>query len=126
MAYEKMDSSDLFNESGDYSEQITVTKKALKHFKSHLETKPDHVLRISVKASGCTGYRYVLDMVEAPEEDDQIVQASDDFKIYISQKAIPMLKGTEIDYVLKGINRELVFNNPNVKDMCGCGESFSV
>lgn len=126
MTYKKLDTSDFFDEPTPSVASITVTDKALKHFKTQLEAKPDHAVRISVKASGCTGYKYELDMVETPEDDDQVIQAADDFKIYIAQKAIPMLQGTEIDYVLKGINRELVFNNPNVKDMCGCGESFSV
>lgn len=126
MAYQKLDTSDLFNESAPAVAQITFTPKALTHFKTQLEKKPEHCLRISVKPSGCTGYKYELEMVETPKEDDHIIQADEDFKVYIAQKAIPMLQGTEIDYVLKGINKELVFNNPNVKDMCGCGESFSV
>jgi len=105
---------------------ITVTSKAVNHFKKQLADHPGHVVRVSVKRSGCTGYRYVLDMVEKADASDQCVEVTEDFQIYISEQAVPMLQGTEIDYQLQGLNRQLQFNNPNVKDMCGCGESFSV
>lgn len=107
---------------------VTITPSALKHFEKKLSSGGDqkNILRLSTQSSGCTGYAYVLDMVVAPEEDDNIIAASPAVTLAIDPKAIAMVRGTEIDYVNEGVNRVVKFNNPNVVAECGCGESFSV
>ena len=49
-----------------------------------------------------------------------------DVKIFVDAKSLPYLDGTELDYVKEGLNEGFKFNNPNVRDECGCGESFHV
>lgn len=105
---------------------IQVTDKALKHFTKSLAQRPDHLIRLSIKKSGCTGYAYVLDYVEQAQELDKILSLSPAVRLAVSEKATQIAKGTEIDYVLEGVNRVIKFNNPNVIAECGCGESFTV
>ena len=105
---------------------IQVTAKALKHFSKSLADKPEHLIRLSIKKSGCTGYAYVLDYVPQAQTDDQLIELSSDVQLAVSTKAAQIAKGTEIDYVLEGVNRVIKFNNPNVIAECGCGESFTV
>ena len=106
---------------------ITVTPEAVRHFESKLaKAGIEQIIRFSTKPSGCTGFAYVVDYAEHAEEDDIVLEVSDNVTVAVAQDAIPMLKNTEIDYVFEGVNGVLKFNNPNVIDECGCGESFSV
>ncbi|KXS38535.1 MAG: iron-sulfur cluster assembly protein [Halomonadaceae bacterium T82-2] len=82
-------------------------------------------LRVSVKPSGCSGYSYVLDFADQAIDDDVPFEAHG-ATVYVAPDALEMLDGSEVDYVNEGLNRYFRFNNPNVKDQCGCGESFSV
>lgn len=106
--------------------EITVTERALKHFDRKLAEQPGKMIRLSIKKSGCTGYAYVLDYVDTAEPNDQVISASESVSIAVSPQAVEVANGTQIDYVLEGINRVLKFNNPNVVAECGCGESFTV
>lgn len=106
---------------------MTMTPEAIEHTRKQLG-KSNHALglRIAVKASGCSGYKYVTSIASQKEEGDQILHITDGVDLYVNQKDLPMLDGMEIDYVTEGLNRHLVFNNPNATGECGCGESFSV
>ncbi|CUS49153.1 MAG: iron-sulfur cluster assembly protein SufA [Idiomarinaceae bacterium HL-53] len=109
------------------TEVVQVTPKAVKHFEAKLAMQGESkVIRLSTKPSGCTGYAYVIDYADGPAATDIIVKASEKVTIAIAENAVEMLKNTEIDYVIEGVNGLLKFNNPNVVDACGCGESFSV
>jgi iron-sulfur cluster assembly accessory protein len=109
------------------SELVTVTPAAAEHFRASLSGKGFAGVRISVRESGCTGFKYVMDEVEsAVSEDDVAVDLSNGITLYLEPAALTFLRGTEIDYEREGVNRTLKFNNPNVTAECGCGESFSV
>ncbi|KFF50571.1 MULTISPECIES: iron-sulfur cluster assembly accessory protein [Salinicola] len=82
-------------------------------------------LRVAVKPSGCSGYSYVLDIADEAR-DDEIAFEERGVKVLVDREALAILDGTEVDYVNEGLNRFFRFNNPNVTDECGCGESFSV
>ncbi|ANF59004.1 iron-sulfur cluster assembly protein IscA [Halotalea alkalilenta] len=82
-------------------------------------------LRVGVKPSGCSGYSYVLDFADELAPDDRSFE-DHGARVVIDAKALEMLDGTEVDYVSEGLNQLFKFKNPNVKDECGCGESFSV
>ncbi|MDX1693870.1 MAG: iron-sulfur cluster assembly accessory protein [Ketobacteraceae bacterium] len=109
------------------STHIRVTDNAIKHFRSKLEEKPEaRGVRISVKPSGCSGYMYVLDYVNTPEDNDTLLDISDKVTLFIDTDSLPVINGTEIDFVKQGLNASIQFRNPNVTGECGCGESFTV
>jgi iron-sulfur cluster assembly accessory protein len=105
---------------------VTMTSMAINHFEQKLIQAPDKLIRLSTKASGCTGYAYVLDLADGPEPSDDLIVISEKITLAVSSDALAILRGTEIDWVTEGINEVVKFNNPNVVAECGCGESFSV
>lgn len=108
------------------SPAVTLTDAALAHFEAALAGRADSLVRLSTRSSGCSGYAYVLDVVDNAEETDLVVQAGEGVNLAVASDALTMLRGTEIDMVVEGVNRVVKFNNPNVVGECGCGESFSV
>ena len=82
-------------------------------------------VRLGVKTSGCSGLAYVLEFVDVLDEDDQVFEDRR-VKVIVDEKSLVYLDGTELDYGKEGLNEGFRFNNPNVKDECGCGESFKV
>ena len=105
---------------------VSVTAKAEQHFAKKLAAAHAALIRLSIKTSGCTGYAYVLDTVDKSEAGDTLVRVSDLVTLAISADAAPIIRGTEIDLAIEGVNRVIKYNNPNVVAECGCGESFSV
>ncbi|CDH47433.1 MAG: iron-sulfur cluster assembly accessory protein [Candidatus Competibacteraceae bacterium] len=105
---------------------ITLTEKAANRALSYLAKKEQaQGLRLGVRNTGCSGYMYVVGLADTIEADDQIFE-SQGVKVVISTKNLPYLDGIELDYTKEGLNEGFRFRNPNVKDSCGCGESFSV
>ncbi len=82
-------------------------------------------VRLGVKTTGCSGLAYVLEFVDSLNPDDEVFE-DHDIKVIIDRKSLVYLAGTELDYARNGLNEGFTFNNPNVKDECGCGESFTV
>lgn len=108
------------------TELLSVTPAAAEHFRVSVAGKGLAAVRISVRESGCTGFKYVLDEVAAGEEGDVELPLDNGISLYLEPAAMGLLRGTQIDYAREGVNRNLKFNNPNVTAECGCGESFSV
>jgi Fe-S cluster assembly protein SufA/iron-sulfur cluster assembly protein len=108
------------------AQSVTMTAAAIMHFERALAGKEGQMVRLSTKESGCTGYAYVLDLVESGQPGDVLLPAGDKVTLAVDAEAIKFLKGTEIDLVTEGVNTVVKFNNPNVVAECGCGESFSV
>ena len=105
---------------------ITLTTAAAERVRNFLANRGTGVgLRLGVKTTGCSGMAYVLEFVDAVEPDDQVFE-SHGVKVIINPKSLVYLDGTELDYGKEGLNEGFKFNNPNVKDTCGCGESFNV
>jgi iron-sulfur cluster assembly accessory protein len=119
-------SVETFTPQSKSGDAVSLTPTAIKHFEAKLAGQPGHLVRLSTKVSGCTGYAYVLDVAEQAEQGDTLIHASDKLTLAISAKALDLVTGTEIDYVKEGINGVVRFNNPNVVNECGCGESFNV
>lgn len=106
---------------------IRMTESAIQHVRKQLAGKPGAKgLRLGVKASGCSGYKYVLDWVETLGEDDREFPITEGVSVFVDNKSLPFVNGTEIDFVKEGLNSMFRFNNPNVASECGCGESFSI
>ena len=105
---------------------ITLTANAAERVQKFLANRGKGVgLRLGVKTTGCSGMAYVLEFVDQVEPDDQVFE-SHGVKVIINPKSLVYLDGTELDYGKEGLNEGFKFNNPNVKDTCGCGESFNV
>ena len=108
------------------SKDITLTDKAAKHVKSFLARNNANIgLRLATKTTGCSGYQYIVEAAKQSTEQDQVFE-SKGVKIFVDKLSLPMLVGTEMDYVREGLNEEFQFRNPNSQETCGCGESFSV
>lgn len=107
------------------SDSIEVTPAAAAHFQKQIEKVGKNAIRLSLKESGCTGFKYVLEEVAESAPDDIVKLLPNGVKLFIDSHSISPLQGLQIDIQQQGLNRSLVMNNPNVKDACGCGESFS-
>ncbi len=109
------------------TEAVSVTPAAIEHFRRQLGLKAEaQAVRLSVKAAGCTGFKYVVDLVAEPGAEDLRYPLAEDLELLIDPASLSVVSGTKIDYVTEGVNRQLKFLNPNAKDYCGCGESFNV
>ena len=105
---------------------ITITENAAKHINNYLTKRGKGLgVRLGVKTSGCSGMAYNLEFVDEVNEDDLIFEEYG-ARVYIDPKSLVYLDGTQIDYTKEGLQEGLKFENPNVKDSCGCGESFHV
>jgi len=105
---------------------ITLTSQAITHIKRSLEKRGHGVgIRLAVKTTGCSGFGYVLEYVDAPETTDKLYEQHG-VTIVVDPKSLVYLLGTQVDYVRQGLNEGFEFTNPNVKAECGCGESFTV
>lgn len=113
-------------ETFEMHEMIHVSAAAADHFAQQLKRAESTAIRVGVKESGCTGFKYIISDVKQAEPNDLTIILPNGVKLVIQPEHLPAIRGTEIDYVQQGLNKNLVMNNPNVKDECGCGESFSV
>ena len=87
------------------------------------ETNPDIGLRVYVYSGGCSGYRYGMMLEDQPSTEDNVLHANG-VRVYIDQNSIPLIQGSEIDYVDTLMGAGFTVNNPNAVSGCGCGSSF--
>jgi len=105
---------------------ISLTSRAADHVRSYLAKQGDASdLRIAIKPTGCSGYKYVVETSNAAENDDNTFE-SQGINIVIDSQSLPYLTRTVLDYIKEGVNEGFRFNNPNVQETCGCGESFTI
>ena len=105
---------------------ITMTPAAEQHVIKHLGHRAKGLgIRLGVRTTGCSGLSYVLEFVDE-ETDEDVVFNCGDVQLIIDPKSLVYLDGTQLDYVKEGLNEGFEFIDPNVKDECGCGESFHI
>lgn len=105
---------------------ITLTENAAKHINGYLEKRGKGLgVRLGVKTSGCSGMAYNLEFVDEANAMDTVFEAFG-AKVFVDPKSLVYLDGTQVDYTKEGLQEGFKFENPNVKDSCGCGESFHV
>ncbi len=105
---------------------ITLTEKAARHISRYIERRGKGIgLRFGVRTTGCSGMAYKLEYVDESNADDQVFE-SHGVKLFVDPKSLPYIDGTELDFAREGLNEGFQFNNPNVKNECGCGESFGI
>jgi iron-sulfur cluster assembly protein len=105
---------------------ITLTEKAAKHISRYMERRGKGIgLRLGVRTTGCSGLAYKLEYVDEEVAEDQVFE-SRGIRVYVDPKSLPYIDGTELDFAREGLNEGFKFQNPNMKDECGCGESFRI
>jgi iron-sulfur cluster assembly protein len=105
---------------------LSMTAKAAIHIKKSLDSRGKGVgLRLGVKTSGCSGMAYIMEFADEIRDKDQVFE-SNGIKILVDPKSLVYIDGTELDFVREGLNEGFKFNNPNIKNECGCGESFNI
>ncbi len=105
---------------------IILTEKAAARARSYLANNAKaQGLRLGVRNTGCSGYMYTVGLADAIDPDDRVYE-SQGVRNVVSAGNLPYQDGMEVDYAKQGLNEGFRFHNPNVKETCGCGESFSV
>jgi iron-sulfur cluster assembly protein len=105
---------------------ISVTPKAAAQIRKALAKRGGGVgLRVAVKTSGCSGYAYALEFADTPSADDLRFE-SEGVQLLVEARSLPLVDGTQLDWVREGLNEGFKFSNPNASATCGCGESFAV
>jgi iron-sulfur cluster assembly protein len=105
---------------------VAVTARAAKHLAAQLAKHPGAVaVRLAVEPAGCSGFGYRVDHADEIRADDRVFESAG-LRITVDPLSLPYVQGTTIDLVQEGLARKLRFDNPNVRQSCGCGESFGV
>ena len=106
--------------------ELNFSDKAIEHFISSLAKRGNGLgIQIGVRKAGCSGYEYFFDFVDEIKSDYKVFEKND-CKIFVDLQSLSFLKGTLVDYSEDGLNKGIKFENPNVKAVCGCGESFTI
>lgn len=113
------------------SEVLTFTDKAIDHILGQMKVEQGQAFRVSIKKTGCSGFKYEPAIIQEGEAGDLHFVAKDLLKVFVDPNCVEMIKGLTVDLIeeqkeghLK--QKKLVFVNPNEKSRCGCGESFHV
>lgn len=105
---------------------VMLTHSAAERVKRFMAEKGSGAgLRIGIKTTGCSGFAYVVDITEEVADDDRVFE-SHGVKVIVDGDSLSFLDGTTIDFSREGLNEGFSYDNPNVKSLCGCGESFGV
>ncbi|KAF8665146.1 hypothetical protein AX16_000612 [Volvariella volvacea WC 439] len=105
--------------------QTLQTPTAVTRLRNLLSGPTPQLIRIGVRNKGCAGLSYHLDYVEKPGKFDEVVE-QDGVKVLVDSKALFSIIGSEMDWTEDPLSSKFTFKNPNIKDSCGCGESFTV
>ena len=111
----------------DRMQPMTLTDAAAEQVKALISTrdKPTAGVRIGVRSQGCSGMSYTLEFADDKNDFDEILEDKG-VTILIDPKAAMFIIGTQMDFVKDKLKTGFVFNNPNEKGRCGCGESFHI
>ena len=105
---------------------ITLTNAAGSHIERFLQKRGKGLgVRLGVKTTGCSGLAYVIEYADEVSVDDTVFEDKG-IKVIVDAKSLVYLDGTQLDFVKEGLNEGFKFTNPNEKNRCGCGESFSI
>jgi iron-sulfur cluster assembly protein len=103
---------------------VTITPEAERQIARLMAAKSANGLRIGLKKGGCAGMEYTMELAEATQPGDEVVEQGE-ARVLIAPTAQMFIFGTEIDYETGALESGFKFRNPNVTDSCGCGESVS-
>lgn len=116
----------IMNQNPMQAARVSLSAVAAEKVRELLEQRgtPAHGLRLGVRGGGCSGNSYFMEFCETESEGDHTFD-SQGVKLVVDPKSLPLLAGTEIDFVTGLMGSGFKFNNPNVRHNCACGESFS-
>ncbi|KAI1506448.1 hypothetical protein F5X99DRAFT_364225 [Biscogniauxia marginata] len=104
---------------------MKLTPAAVEQLRTLLDDPEPKLIKVGVRNRGCSGLAYHLEYVDKPGAFDEAVE-QDGVKVLIDSKALFSIIGSEMDWVEDKLNQRFIFRNPNIKEECGCGESFMV
>ncbi|MCH8105245.1 MAG: iron-sulfur cluster assembly protein IscA [Proteobacteria bacterium] len=105
---------------------IELTEVAATRVQHYLANRGKGIgMRVGVKTTGCSGLAYVIEFVDEIQSDDEVFETRG-VKVVVDRKSLVFIDGTQIDFAREGLNEGFRFKNPNAKDECGCGESFTI
>ncbi len=105
---------------------ISLTDSAANRVRTYLDKRGSGVgLRLGVTRTGCSGYSYVINYADEIDDSD-VVFEDKGITVVVRPDALPLIDGTEVDFIKNGLNEAFSFRNPNISGECGCGESFNV
>ncbi|AFP30867.1 HesB/IscA family protein [Marinobacter sp. BSs20148] len=105
---------------------VTMTPSAVKHVLKQVNRQAQAKgIRLTIRKSGCSGFKYETQWAEDVAADDKIFHI-DGVDVYVKEEHLALVNGIEIDFVTEGVNSVFLFRNPNATAECGCGESFTV
>ncbi|KAJ2928881.1 hypothetical protein H1R20_g8356, partial [Candolleomyces eurysporus] len=104
---------------------LSMTPTAVTRLRMLLNGPTPQLIRVGVRNKGCAGMSYHLEYVEKPGKFDEVVE-QDGVRVLIDSKALFSIIGSVMDWKDDPLSSKFVFQNPNIKDACGCGESFTV
>ena len=87
---------------------------------------PDRGLRVGVQGGGCSGFTYIMDFDDSPNDGDIIIDGAHDVRMFVDNKSLIYMDGTVLDYVDELHGAGFKFRNPQAESLCGCGESFAM
>ena len=109
------------------SRAVAITDRAAAHISELLSKreKPSVGIKVGIRTRGCSGLSYTIEYADEIGKYDEVIEEKG-VRVLIDPKAVMFLIGTEMDFVEDKFKSGFVFNNPNAKGTCGCGESFNV
>lgn len=104
---------------------INLTPAATERVRNYISREGGVGLRLGVRKTGCSGWAYTVELTNRIDAED-VVFEQNDVKVVVKPDSLTFLDGSTIDFVAEGLGSSFRFDNPNVTEACGCGESFTV
>lgn len=104
---------------------INLTPAATERVRSYISREGGIGLRLGVRKTGCSGWAYTVELANCIDAED-VVFERDEVKVLVRHDSLAFLDGSTIDFVADGLGSSFRFDNPNVTEECGCGESFTI
>jgi iron-sulfur cluster assembly protein len=104
---------------------ISLTESAAQRVRNFLDRDGGIALRLGVRKTGCSGWAYTVDLADEIGANDAVFEQGD-VKVIVDHDSLAYLDGSTIDFVSEGLGSTFRFENPNVTEECGCGESFTI
>ena len=107
-------------------EDLSITSRAAKVMRENLRRRgtPEAFVRFGIRGGGCTGFSYLFEFADAQRDSDHVFE-KDGVRVLVDPKSMLLIRGTRLDFETGIRGHGFKFENPNVSDSCGCGESVS-